>query len=64
MAHELGHGMGLENCTTCKKKQTIMNGFPAINRHNGLISPSPCDLEVVRRIFDEHRNSRRDRLNP
>jgi hypothetical protein len=55
MAHELGHGMGLENCTTCKKKQTIMNSFPAINRNNGLISPSPCDLEVVRRIYDEHR---------
>lgn len=55
MAHELGHGMGLENCTTCKKKQTIMNGFPAINRHNGLISPSPCDLEIVRRIYEEHR---------
>ena len=48
MAHELGHGMGLENCPSCKKNQTIMNSFPAINRDNGLVSPSPCDLEVVR----------------
>ncbi len=55
MAHELGHGMGLENCTSCKKNQTIMNNFPGINRDNGLLSPSRCDLEVVRRIYDEHR---------
>jgi len=51
MAHELGHGMGLWDCTTCKKKQTIMNGFPGINSDNGLIAPSACDLEVVRKVY-------------
>jgi hypothetical protein len=51
MAHELGHGMGLWDCTTCKKKQTIMNGFPGINSDNGLIAPSACDLEVVRQVY-------------
>jgi len=51
MAHELGHGMGLWDCTTCKKKQTIMNGFPGINSNNGLIAPSTCDLEVVRQVY-------------
>jgi hypothetical protein len=51
MAHELGHGMGLWDCTTCKKKQTIMNGFPGINSDNGLIAPSTCDLEVVRQVY-------------
>jgi len=55
MAHELGHGMGLWDCTTCKKKQTIMNGFPGINQDNGLVSPSDCDLEVVRRLYQLHR---------
>ena len=46
MAHELGHSMGLWDCKTCKKRQTIMSGFPSINRDNGLVSPSRCDLEV------------------
>jgi len=55
MAHELGHGMGLWDCETCKKKQTIMNGFPGVNRDNGLVSPSACDLEVVRKVYQVHR---------
>ena len=55
MAHELGHGMGLWDCKTCKKNQTIMNGFPGVNRDNGLVSPSDCDLEVVRRVYQLHR---------
>jgi len=55
MAHELGHGMGLWDCKTCEKHQTIMNGFPGINRDNGLASPSDCDLEVVRSVYQHHR---------
>ena len=55
MTHELGHGMGLWDCTTCKKKKTIMNGFPGINRDNGLIQPSVCDLEVVKEIYQLQR---------
>jgi hypothetical protein len=53
--HELGHGLGLLDCTTCKKKQTIMNGFPGINRDNGLVAPSACDLEVVKQIYSTQR---------
>jgi hypothetical protein len=55
MAHELGHGMGLWDCTSCKKKKTIMNGFPGINRDNGLIAPSSCDLEVVKQVYQLQR---------
>jgi len=55
MTHELGHSLGLWDCATCKKKQTIMNGFPSINRDNGRLTPSPCDLEVVRNVYDLHR---------
>jgi hypothetical protein len=55
MAHELGHGMGLWDCETCQQSQTIMNGFPGINLDNGLLSPSSCDLEVVRRLYQSHR---------
>jgi hypothetical protein len=55
MTHELGHGMGLWDCTTCKKKQTIMNGFPGINSDNGLMAPSNCDLEVVRQVYQLQR---------
>ena len=55
MTHELGHSLGLWDCATCKKKQTIMNGFPSINRDNGRLTPSPCDLEVVRNVYELHR---------
>ena len=55
MAHEMGHGMGLWDCTTCKKNQTIMNGFPGINSNNGLIAPSACDLEIVRQVYQLQR---------
>jgi hypothetical protein len=55
MAHELGHGMGLWDCKTCKKKQTIMNAFPGINKDNGLIEPSVCDLEVVKQVYQLER---------
>ena len=55
MAHELGHGMGLWDCTTCKKKQTIMNGFPGINKDNGFLEPSICDQDVVRSVYQLQR---------
>jgi hypothetical protein len=55
MTHELGHGMGLWDCPNCTKKKSIMRGFPGINRDNGLIAPSPCDVEVVRNVYQLHR---------
>jgi len=55
MAHELGHGLGLWDCNSCKKKKTIMNVFPDINKDNGLIAPSACDLEVVRQVYEHQR---------
>ncbi len=55
MAHELGHGLGLLDCTNCKKKKTIMNGFPGINKDNGLVAPTACDLEVVRKVYQLQR---------
>src|SRR6266568_5743518 len=55
MVHELGHGMGLWDCTTCKKKLTIMNGFPGVNKDNGLITPSRCDLATVRDVYQRER---------
>jgi len=57
MSHELGHGMGLWDCLRCGKKQTIMNGFQDVNRDNGLIAPSPCDLDVVRQVYAVHKRS-------
>lgn len=55
MVHELGHGLGLWDCTSCRNKQTIMNGFPGINKNNGLLEASTCDLEVVRQVYDRER---------
>jgi hypothetical protein len=51
IAHELGHGLGLLDCPTCGKKQTIMNAFPDINQDNGLVAPSACDLAVVKQVY-------------
>jgi hypothetical protein len=55
MVHELAHGLGLWDCSTCKKKLTIMNAFPGINKNNGLVEPSPCDLETVKDVYQEER---------
>jgi len=55
VAHELGHGMGLRDCKSCKRKSTIMNGYPGVNKGNGLVAPSACDARVVKAIFEEER---------
>lgn len=55
MAHELGHGLGLWDCPRCKKKQSIMNSFPGINQHNGLIAPSGCDVATMKTVYQEAR---------
>jgi len=55
MAHELAHGLGLWDCTTCKNKQTIMNGFTSMNKDNGLSAPSKCDLATIRNVYREER---------
>jgi|SRR5215510_4570552 len=57
MAHEMGHGLGLWDCTKCKKKQTIMNGFPGVDRDNGLLGPSTCDLATLRNIYQNERQA-------
>jgi len=55
MAHEMGHGLGLWDCPTCKKKRSLMNGFPGLNKNNGLVGPSECDLATMRTIYHEER---------
>jgi len=55
MAHELGHGLGLWDCPTCKKKQSLMNSFPGLNKNNGLVAPSSCDLATMRSVYQEER---------
>jgi hypothetical protein len=55
VAHELGHGMGLWDCKSCKGKSTIMNGFQGVNQGNGLVAPSACDIQVVKTLFDQER---------
>jgi len=53
MAHELGHGLGLWDCPSCKKKQSLMNSFPGLNQNNGLVGPSSCDLATMRNVYQE-----------
>jgi hypothetical protein len=55
MVHELGHGLGLSDCRTCKKKQTVMNRFPSMNNDNGLGMPSTCDLATVSDVYRSDR---------
>jgi hypothetical protein len=54
-AHELGHGLGLWDCPSCKKKQSLMNGFPGLNKHNGLLGPSGCDVATTKGVYAEER---------
>lgn len=63
MVHELAHGLGLWDCTTCKKKRTIMNSFPGINKDNGLVIPSTCDLATVRDVYQQERQVAAARSN-
>src|SRR6266478_717858 len=55
VAHELGHGLGLWDCPSCKEKQSLMNGFPKLNRDNGLIAPSSCDVAAAKGVYAEER---------
>ncbi|HEY2974454.1 MAG TPA: hypothetical protein VGJ48_18190 [Pyrinomonadaceae bacterium] len=55
MVHELAHGLGLWDCTSCKKRQTIMNAFPGLNKDNGLRVPSRCDLATVKEVYRQER---------
>lgn len=55
VAHELGHGMGLWDCKSCKGGSTIMSGFPGVNKGNGLVAPSACDIQVVKTLFEQER---------
>ncbi len=55
VAHELGHGLGLWDCPSCKEKQSLMNGFPKLNRDNGLIAPSSCDVATAKGVYAEER---------
>ncbi|HLO00784.1 MAG TPA: hypothetical protein VK208_20160 [Pyrinomonadaceae bacterium] len=70
MAHELAHGLGLWDCPSCKKKQSLMNSFPGLNKNNGLVAPSSCDLATMKDIYQEERqiaslnNNRETITNP
>jgi hypothetical protein len=55
MAHEMGHGLGLWDCPSCKKKRSLMNSFPGINKNNGLVAPSSCDVATMRNIYQQER---------
>jgi hypothetical protein len=54
-AHELGHGLGLWDCPSCKKKQSLMNSFPGVNKNNGLVGPSSCDVATTKGVYREER---------
>jgi hypothetical protein len=62
MVHELGHGLGLSDCRTCKKKQTVMNRFPNMSSDNGLGVPSACDLATVKDLYRADRLMAKSKL--
>jgi hypothetical protein len=55
MAHELGHGLGLWDCPSCKNKRSLMNSFPGLNKNNGLVAPSSCDVATMKNVYQEER---------
>jgi len=55
MAHEMGHGLGLWDCPSCKKHRSLMNSFPGINKNNGLVAPSSCDVATMRNVYQQER---------
>ena len=55
MAHEMGHGLGLWDCPKCKNKRSLMNSFPGLNKNNGLIGPSGCDVATMRDVYQAER---------
>jgi len=55
MAHEMGHGLGLWDCPSCKKHRSLMNSFPGINKNNGLFAPSSCDVATMRSVYQQER---------
>jgi len=55
MAHEMGHGLGLWDCPSCKKRRSLMNSFPGINKNNGLVAPSSCDVATMRSVYQQER---------
>ena len=49
VAHELGHGMALDDCTTCDYPSTVMtSGQSDVNNTTDPQSPSTCDNQQVR----------------
>lgn len=55
MAHELAHGLGLWDCQSCKKNRSLMSAFPDVNKNNGLIAPSTCDLATMKDVYRDER---------
>ena len=56
MAHEVGHAMGLTDCTECCVESSVMAGVPIRGDVNasaeyGLGGPTACDLEQVSAII-------------
>lgn len=63
VAHEISHGMGLFDCKSCKRGSTIMNGFSGVNKGNGLVGPSACDLHTVKALFQQQQKAVRHFAN-
>jgi len=40
-----------------------MNSFPGLNKNNGLVGPSSCDLETMRSVYQQERQVATARSN-
>lgn len=55
MAHEIGHGMGLDDCKLCCAHTTTMRTPPlsaSFNDTSGSATPSSCDLSVSAKRYE------------
>ncbi|MDT4966450.1 MAG: hypothetical protein QOJ64_1187 [Acidobacteriota bacterium] len=64
VAHELGHSLGLLDCSGCKRGSTAMGRFNTTfkllniqiaDRSSGIVGPLRCDLMQVRAAYSELR---------
>jgi hypothetical protein len=46
LSHEIGHGMGLWDCYSCKSQSTVMN-LDKVFRRNMALTPTLCDMATV-----------------
>lgn len=55
MAHEIGHLMGLDDCSTCSLGSSVMAFGDGLNSSNGADTPTTCDVNESNNTFPPYK---------